>query len=138
MKTRVLSILIAVFAFGLLVSGCGVAGGNDTFSNVPLEISLNQLVGSWESQAQSVGRTGYFYQFNEDGSLSLSEETAENLVLNGSFAITDGTSLDIELRNPKDNAVILTMVWQLINVEPTELVFRTVPDEAIIWLKRVN
>jgi len=112
-------------------------GGNQLPNNEPIKISLNQILGFWESQAEADGSTGYFYRFNQDGTLQLHEEALGNPVLNGSFVIND-YSMSVELRNPSTNGVILTMEWQLFNSEPNELVFRTVPDEAIIWLKRVN
>ena len=138
MKTLKSSMLLAFLILSIALAGCQAVGGkNQIPDNDPIQISMPQLLGFWESKAQAVGFTGYFYRFNEDGSLALYEETQDNLVLNGSFVI-NGTAMEVELRNPSTDTTILTMQWELINVEPNELVFRTVPEEAIIWLSRVR
>jgi len=131
-------IVLSAILLSIAVTGCtAITGGNQIPNNDPIEISINQIVGFWESQAQSVGQTGYYYRFSQDGTLELFEETEDNLVLNGSFEI-NSMSMSVELRNPSTDGVILTMEWELISAEQNELVFRTIPDEAVIWLKRVN
>ena len=138
MRTLKSTTLLAFLILSIALAGCQAIGGkNQIPDNDPIEISINQILGFWESKAQAVGFTGYFYRFFEDGSLALYEETQDNLVLDGTFSIT-GTSMDVVLNNPTTSSTILTMEWQLINVEPNELVFRTIPEEAIIWLSRVR
>ncbi len=140
MRLRNSSLLVAVVGLSVLLGGCQLFGGaKNQSTNTALTITLDQLVGSWESQTQSVGKTGYFYSFDQDGTLTLSEETRDNLVLNGTFAIEQGGKiLNIQLTNPRDGAVILAMSWTLINAEANELVFKLMPDDGVVWLKRVR
>ena len=131
-------ILTAVLACGVLLGGCQFFGGAKNQSTTPISITRDQIIGFWQSQVQSVGKTDYYYLFSLDGTLAVSEDTADNLVLNGTFAIEQGKSLNIQLTNPRDGAVILAMTWLLINASANELVFKLAPDDGVILLRRVN
>ncbi|MBI3643088.1 hypothetical protein HY229_03195 [Candidatus Acetothermia bacterium] len=134
-------LLLAILGLSMLLGGCQMLSGASHHSSnntTDTTLTTDQLVGFWESQAQSVGKTGYYYRFNADGTLALSEEKPDNLVLTGTFKIDGAKTVDLQLTNPRDNAVILAMTWQLMDAQNNELVFRIMPDDGVVWLRKVN
>lgn len=134
-------LLLAILGISILLGGCQMLSGashQSANNTTDTTLTIDQLVGFWESQAQSVGKTGYYYRFNPDGTLALSEEKPENIVLSGTYKIDGTKSVDLQLTNPRDNAVILAMTWQLMDSQNNELVFRIMPDDGVVWLRKVN